>query len=174
MRLIFIMSLLLTPFFFSTQVMSLPEIKRIEPPLIPDIVIDYSLPSNTYRMFIHANNEPVDSFMVASGKTDKDGNVIFSNKHNSHSSSYGKALLGKYYRGGRGLSYKLHGIDSSNSNMYTRGVVIHASSCVPYTPAPIPCVSQGCVMMNPKAFREFHEYVKELNLKTVAILPDRA
>jgi hypothetical protein len=70
----------------------------------------------------------------------------FSNEQGCGCSSYGKYKVSGKYSGRFGTAYKLVGLDSSNSNVYERAIVLHSHSCVPDTesyPDPI-CNSQGC------------------------------
>lgn len=65
--------------------------------------------------------------------------------------SLGRYKIGSSYNGKFGLAYKLHGLDSSNSNAYKRFVVLHAHECVPVSevhPYPI-CQSNGCPTVSP-------------------------
>lgn len=65
--------------------------------------------------------------------------------------SIGRYQVGASYQGRFGLAYKLHGLDSSNSNAFKRFVVLHAHECVPENevhPEPI-CQSDGCPTVSP-------------------------
>ncbi len=65
--------------------------------------------------------------------------------------SIGKYKVGAAYQGRFGLAYKLHGLDSSNSNAFKRFVVLHSHECVPEKevhPEPI-CQSDGCPTVSP-------------------------
>lgn len=116
---------------------------------------DMGLPSGSKRFFIY--NMPKDSVvnegLVAHGSCDAGFRVraSFSNKSGSGCSSYGKYKIGKSYYGQYGLAYKLHGLDSSNSNAFERNIVLHSYNCVPEQethPWPI-CNSRGCPMTSP-------------------------
>lgn len=65
--------------------------------------------------------------------------------------SLGKYKIGTSYKGKFGLAYKLHGLDSTNSNAYKRFVVLHSHECVPENEtAPLPiCQSDGCPTVSP-------------------------
>lgn len=65
--------------------------------------------------------------------------------------SLGKYIIGISYNGKFGLAYKLHGLDSTNSNAFKRFVVLHSHECVPDNethPLPI-CQSDGCPTVSP-------------------------
>lgn len=49
-----------------------------------------------------------------------------SNEDGSHLSSVGRALVAERYEGRYGVAYRLDGLDSSNSNMRSRCVVLHS------------------------------------------------
>jgi hypothetical protein len=70
----------------------------------------------------------------------------YDNKIGCGCTSLGKYRIGTPYKGRFGLAYKLHGLDSTNSNAFKRYVVLHSHECVPneeVIPAPI-CQSDGC------------------------------
>jgi hypothetical protein len=65
--------------------------------------------------------------------------------------STGRYKVGNPYKGRFGLAYKLYGLDSTNSNAFSRFVVLHSMSCVPESdvyPFPI-CQSDGCPTVSP-------------------------
>ncbi len=64
--------------------------------------------------------------------------------------SLGKYKIGSPYTGKFGYSYKLHGLDSTNSNAFERTVVLHSHSCVSETEiADEICQSNGCPTVAP-------------------------
>lgn len=65
--------------------------------------------------------------------------------------SLGKYKIANAYHGKFGLAYKLNGLDSTNSNAYSRFVVLHSHQCVPENPVdPSPiCQSDGCPTVSP-------------------------
>ena len=77
-------------------------------------------------------------------------NALFSNAPNSYCSSKGKYRIGNKYKGRFGWSYKLHGLDKSNSHAFERFIVLHAYSCVPdnIIYPDYCCNSQGCAMIS--------------------------
>ncbi len=87
----------------------------------------------------------------------------FSNTPGSNASSSGRFRIGRAYQGCFGLAYRLHGLDSTNSNALRRYVVLHAHDCVPETevyPAAI-CMSQGCPTVSPGLLRELVPYLDQ-------------
>jgi L,D-transpeptidase catalytic domain len=65
--------------------------------------------------------------------------------------SLGKYKVANAYHGRFGLAYKLNGMDTTNSNAYSRFVVLHSHQCVPEKPVdPYPiCQSDGCPTVSP-------------------------
>jgi hypothetical protein len=96
--------------------------------------------------------------------------VQYSNKPGCGCSSYGKYKVGGLYKGIFGDSYKLYGLDSSNSNAYNRYIVLHSHSCVPDTeifPNQI-CNSQGCTTVSPAFLKEL-KVIMEKKKKTILL-----
>lgn len=74
----------------------------------------------------------------------------YSNVVGSGCTSLGKYKIGNSYVGKWGYSYKLYGLDSTNSNAYERTVVLHSHSCVPESPTDGEiCQSNGCPTVSP-------------------------
>jgi hypothetical protein len=112
-------------------------------------LLDMSIPSGQNRFFIYDLRK--DS--LRRGALVAHGNCFeywlegrkYSNVVGSGCTSLGKYKIGNPYTGKFGLSYKLHGLDSSNSNAFERTVVLHAHSCVAETEvADDICQSNGC------------------------------
>lgn len=123
-------------------------------------LIDMSVHSGKKRFFVY--NLVKDSVELeglvthGGGGNSKDENVSFSNVPNSNCTSLGKYKIGNAYRGTFGLAYKLHGLESSNSNAFRRFVVLHGHSCVPdedVSPFSI-CTSLGCPTVSPSFLQE--------------------
>lgn len=86
--------------------------------------------------------------------------AVFSNVPGSHCSSPGKYRIGGKYSGRFGTAYKLHGLDSSNSNAFDRFVVLHSYPSVPLTAQTTGIVrSDGCPMLNPDYFATLEPYL---------------
>ncbi len=116
-------------------------------------LIDMSISSANNRFFIYdlKNDSLVRSALVShgvcyGGETDSK----FSNIVGSGCSSLGKYKIGIPYVGQWGYSYKLHGLESTNSNAYERTVVLHSHQSIPdiETGDEI-AVSLGCPMVSP-------------------------
>lgn len=116
-------------------------------------LVDMSIPSGKNRFFVYdlVNNQVVKSGLVAHGcGTDyyTDG-LKFSNEVGSLCTSLGRYKIGNSYYGNFGYSYKLFGLDSSNSNAYERTVVLHSHSHVPEIEVDGEiCLSNGCPMVS--------------------------
>lgn len=121
------------------------------------ILIDMSKPILQNRFFVV--NLQTDSVLIAglcahgSGKR-YNKNVVFSNEPGSLLSSEGRYRIGEKYYGTFGMSYRLHGLDSTNSNAFERAIVFHSMECVPDTEGQPLCLSNGCPMVSPKTFRK--------------------
>lgn len=117
-------------------------------------LIDMSLPSGRNRFFIYdlKRDSVVSAGLVAHGSC----NTVFlrkarfSNTPNCGCSSVGRYKVGYKYKGRFGKAYKLHGLDSTNSNAFKRAVVLHAYDCIPDREIyPVPaCNSLGCPMVS--------------------------
>lgn len=130
-------------------------------------LIDMSIGSGKNRFFVYdlKKDSVLLSGLVAHGSCD-DGfrtTAKFSNKINSGCSSLGKYKIGGAYFGKFGLSYKLYGLDSANSNAFQRAVVLHEYQCVPEQetdPLPI-CNSRGCPMVSPGFMKQLRVIIKQ-------------
>jgi hypothetical protein len=117
--------------------------------------VDMSISSGKKRFFVYdlSGDSVLKQGLVAHGSCDAGFQVspTFSNKVNSGCSATGKYKIGGSYFGTFGLAYKLHGLDSSNSNAYNRNIVLHSYSCVPdeETGSTPLCNSRGCPMVSP-------------------------
>jgi hypothetical protein len=130
-------------------------------------MIDMRLPSGKNRFFVY--NLLKDSLEAAGlvthgkGSESEAGSLVFSNTPNSNCTSLGKYKIGNSYNGNFGLSYKLLGLDKSNSRALDRAVVLHSYCGVPNTevyPAPI-CVSEGCPAVSTAFLTQLKGYMDE-------------
>ena len=116
--------------------------------------IDMSLASGKPRFFIYdlAADTLVNLGLVAHGNCFEywlEGRR-YSNVVGSGCTSLGKYKIGTPYTGKFGYSYKLHGLDSTNSKAFERTVVLHAHSCIPETETTDEiCQSNGCPTVSP-------------------------
>ncbi|NLH39391.1 MAG: murein L,D-transpeptidase catalytic domain family protein [Elusimicrobia bacterium] len=99
-------------------------------------VLEFSRHSAKSRFYIInlSSKKVVAAYHVSHGSgsdTNNDGYpTYFSNVPNSHASSLGVYKTGEIYNGKYGKSLRLHGLSSTNSNVYSRAVVIHPSPYV--------------------------------------------
>lgn len=108
------------------------------PPDSVIIVLDASQHASADRLtvFRMEGNTPVvvTRTKAAVGRgSDPDGDGwlnSFSNAHNSLATSEGRYRIAEQYVGKYGISYRLDGLDSSNSNARSRAVVIHEAAYV--------------------------------------------
>jgi len=117
-------------------------------------LIDMSLPSGSNRFFVYdlQKRSVAYSGLVAHGSCEERflSRARFSNVNNSGCSSLGRYKVGAFYNGKYGESFRLHGLDNSNSNAFPRGVVIHGYDCVPDEEIfpRVLCNSLGCPMVS--------------------------
>ena len=131
-------------------------------------LVDMSIPSGKNRFFIY--NLKKDSIELSSlvahgfGSTRKNSydELVFSNTPNSFKTSLGKYKIGYAYKGSFGLSYKLYGLDSTNSKAFERTIVLHADQLVPEKevfPYHI-FQSAGCPTVSPSFLGVLTNYIK--------------
>jgi hypothetical protein len=117
-------------------------------------LVDMSLASGRKRFFVYdlEDNSIVFSGLAAHGSCNETflSRPRFSNASNCGCSSLGKYKVGEFYRGQYGKSFRLYGLDNSNSNAFKRAVVIHGYDCVPDQEIypRVLCNSLGCVMVS--------------------------
>jgi hypothetical protein len=121
-------------------------------------LVDMSIHSGKNRFFVYdlVNNSIVLSGLVAHGCCNESflAEAKFSNAPSCGCSSIGKYKVGAVYYGQYGKSYRLYGLEPTNSNAFKRAVVLHGFSCVPdkeIFPKPV-CNSLGCAMVSKNFF----------------------
>ena len=121
-------------------------------------LVDMSLPSGRNRFFIYDMEKKsiIGSALVAHGCCNKSfiSRAKFSNVPDCGCTSVGKYKVGEFFHGTWGKSFRLYGLDNSNSNAFKRGIVIHGHDCVPdgeIYPRVL-CNSFGCVMVSDNFF----------------------
>lgn len=91
-------------------------------------LIDMRLPSGKNRFFVYElNTDSVETAGLVthgSGSEGEPDGLVFSNTPNSYCTSLGKYKIGNSYTGRFGLSYKLYGLDKTNSKAFDRFVVL--------------------------------------------------
>jgi hypothetical protein len=95
-------------------------------------VADFARPSSEPRLhLVDMASGKVDSLLVAHGRGSdpyKTGWLsLFSNQPRSDATSRGDFLTGDYYTGAHGRSMRVIGLDSSNDNAESRGIVVHSA-----------------------------------------------
>jgi len=130
-------------------------------------LVDMSIPSGKNRFFVYdlKQDSVIMSGLVTHGKGNGPWRLdpVFSNSVGSNCTSLGRYKIGGSYMGSFGLAYKLHGLDSSNSNAYSRFVVLHANESVPdkeVYPYPI-CQSEGCPTVSNKFLGKLDNFLKK-------------
>ena len=129
------------------------------------IFIDFKIPSNKFRFFIYdlKNSKILEKAIVSHGSGSVIRNEIglrFSNEEGSYQSSLGKYEISSKYFGNFGWSYRLKGLDKTNSNALKRAIVMHSYSCVKDEESTQPaCLSLGCPMVSTDFFKMVEKYV---------------
>jgi hypothetical protein len=122
-------------------------------------MIDMGMKSSKKRFFVMDLNTMtiVKRGMVAHGRGSSSFtfNKRYSNTAGSNCTSLGIYKIGAQYKGSYGLSYKLIGLESSNSNAFNRSIILHGMSCIPYDESDAPiCQSEGCPSLSPAFLKE--------------------
>lgn len=100
------------------------------------IVVDFNKPSGRHRFFVCdlKNQTIIASSLCAhgAGKGSSKKEPVFSNEMGSNCSSLGHyKIIGKHRMSTSGLpSFKLIGLDNSNSNAERRGILIHSAKLI--------------------------------------------
>ena len=152
---------------FSSQVNEVKKLIEKDSKYNQDIVflIDMKIPSGKNRFFVYdlKTNKIIDQGLVAHGsgsETKTKGKLKFSNVPNSLSTSLGRYSIGNSYVGKFGKAYRLHGLDTTNSNAFKRDIVFHYYYDVPYKEKDgYICNSFGCPMVNKKYFERMAKII---------------
>jgi hypothetical protein len=95
-------------------------------------IVDFDQPSTSKRFYVFDTVEKtVNAYYVSHGRASGE-NVAerFSNQNHSNSSSLGIYRTLNEYNGQHGRSLRLEGLESTNSNVLARGVVMHTADYV--------------------------------------------
>ena len=129
-------------------------------------LIDMSLPRGRKRFFVYdlEKDSVVNSGLVAHGSCNTDflETALFSNVTGCGCTSQGKYKISYPYQGNFGRSFKLKGLDPSNSKAFERFIVLHSYKCVPDEetfPDPI-CNSRGCPMVSPAFMKDITRVIE--------------
>jgi hypothetical protein len=120
-------------------------------------MIDMGMKSGKKRFFVMDLNNMtiVKRGMVAHGRGNSSFNKNYSNTSGSNCTSLGIYKVGSMYKGNYGVSYKLMGLEGSNSNALNRSIILHSMSCIPYEEIEAPiCQSEGCPSLSPAFLKE--------------------
>lgn len=135
--------------------------------------IDMKIKSGKNRFFIYdlENNKILEEGLVANGsgsETCVRGELKFSNEPNSKCTSLGNYVIGKSYKGMFGKSYKLSGLDESNSNAEKRAIVLHSYSAVPNEEQDYYISnSKGCPMVSEAFFKKLEKIIDSSKSKII-------
>lgn len=127
--------------------------------------VDMSIHSGRKRFFVYDldNNTVIMSGLVAHGSCQERflDAAKFSNDPGGGCSSLGKYKIGEKYKGQYGKSYRLYGLESTNSNAYKRDVVLHGYSCVPNEEIypRVVCNTLGCAGVSPAFFERLSSII---------------
>ena len=133
------------------------------------LLLDYSIPSGPPRLFVwdfERDKVVARTYVmhgVGGGSTAKE--PVFSNKVGSKCSSLGKFKVLKAHGAKLRRSYRLQGLDRSNSHAYKRGIMIHRSKWVDYwcwkkyIPLHEPSC-QGCITVSSKGMSYLERLIK--------------
>lgn len=105
---------------------------------------------------------PVSHGSGSSKSHERSAYASLSNEDGSHLSSVGRAVVAERYEGRYGIAYRLDGIDSSNSNLRPRCVVLHGwehTSSYPIWPFPT-VGSFGCPVLSRRRMAEVDALLK--------------
>lgn len=134
------------------------------------ILVDFSLHSGKNRIFVW--DFKTDTIMHKGlcahgyGKGGTKRTPVFSNIEGSYCSSLGKYRIGAKApsKWGIKINYKLHGLESTNSNALKRYVVLHSYTPVPsheIYPTHLPLGwSQGCPVVSDKMMRTLNKLLE--------------
>jgi hypothetical protein len=107
---------------------------------------------NRFLVVNLANSSILKKGLVAHGKGDQrfTFDKKFSNEEGSNCTSLGIYKIGKAYNGAFGSSYKLYGLNKTNSNALKRYVVLHSMGSIPSAESKWPITqTEGCPAVAP-------------------------
>ena len=133
------------------------------------LFVDLSRHSGRCRFVVwdFEQNRPILSSPVSHGSGSQRSHrrsayARLSNEDGSHLSSVGRALVAERYEGSYGIAYRLDGLESTNSNLRSRCVVLHGWSYTTSLPIfPIPAVgSFGCPVLSKRVMARVDELLR--------------
>ncbi|WP_339921003.1 murein L,D-transpeptidase catalytic domain-containing protein [uncultured Flavobacterium sp.] len=129
--------------------------------------IDMEVMSGKNRFFVYdlKNDVLLDQGLVAHGfgsRIKSDGNQKFSNENGSLCTSLGSYSIGNSYNGQYGKAYKLYGLDATNNKSFSRNIVLHKSTDVPYEEQNNQIgYSFGCPMVNEQYYQRIEKLIDD-------------
>lgn len=147
------------------QVTRIKDLVKTNPKFNNEIafLLDMRIMSGKNRFFVYdlKNDKIIDQGLVAHGiGSGLYGELKFSNENYSYCTSLGKYYIGKSYTGEYGKSYRLHGFEETNSNAFSRSIVLHKYNKVPYEEQNnIICNSLGCPMVNETYYKRIEKLI---------------
>lgn len=132
-------------------------------------LLDMKIASGKNRFFIVdlRNKKILKKGLVAHGNGSSilnSDSLKFSNVPNTMATSIGKYRIDKSYYGKFGKSYKLTGLDISNSKALERNIVLHSYKAVPEQEVDgAICLSKGCPMVSFGFFKEIEGLIDRSN-----------
>jgi hypothetical protein len=129
-------------------------------------LIDMGIKSGKNRFFVYnlERNTVLLSGLVAHGSCNTQflSHARFSNALDCGCSSSGKYRVGSFYHGEYGKSYRLYGLDRSNSNAFKRAIVLHGHECIPDEEIypRVLCNSFGCPMVSESFFEKLSTIIE--------------
>ncbi len=130
-------------------------------------LIDMKISSGKNRFFVVdlRNKKILKKGLVAHGYGSSilnSDSLKFCNVPNSMATSIGKYRIGNSYYGKFGKSYKLSGLDNTNSKALERNIVLHSYKDVPeHEVDGAICLSKGCPMVSFGFFKEIEELIDQ-------------
>jgi hypothetical protein len=127
-------------------------------------LVDMSLPSGENRFFVYDLNKDTiqKAGLVTHGNCNErwlEGRK-YGNSPGCGCTSLGKYKIGNNYHGKFGLAFKLYGLDKTNSNAYSRAVVLHSHECVPESEVQDEiCQSLGCPTVAPGFLKQLNTII---------------
>jgi len=152
---------------FKSQLLAVKKFLKDNPNYNSSVIflVDMKIPSGKNRFFVYdlKLDSTIDRGLVAHGsgsETGVYGKLKFSNVPNSLCTSLGKYSIGKSYSGQFGKAYKLYGLDPTNSNAYSRNIVLHKYDTMPYDEQPGPIRNSfGCPMVSVKFYDRLQKHI---------------
>lgn len=129
--------------------------------------------SGKNRFFVYdlKSNAILDQGLVAHGSgseiATKD-ELLFSNTPDSNCTSLGNYTIENSYFGKFGKAYKLIGLDKTNNNAFSRNIVLHKYSLMPYNEQNFRIInSLGCPMVNEKFYKRLEKIIDNSKSKII-------